>query len=430
MQITEEQLSPGKYRLTITVPPEIYESHLRDTAFELGAKMSIPGFRPGKVPYNILKARIGEMKLISKSIEQIVSHNYFAALKEKKLRSVAQPKINVTKLAPNNNIEFTAEFLTLPKVSLADFSKIELKSRKLVVTDKDVETTLQELQKMRATEVLKESAITDGDKVEFDIESRVVGDENLKDTAKNQTIVIGETPLIIGFADNLKGLKSGETKTFTLKFPKNYHKKEYAENEVELTVHISKIWERKIPEADDEFARLLNKRFANLAELKNELRKNISLEREYKEKERLKREAIEKARDMSTYEEIGQETLELVTNGLFEDVKKQLATDGSSMEDYLKSINKTEGELKKEFAREAVLKTKLDALIAEVIDYAKITVDDKDIDMEVNEVLRRYKSISQARRDINIQRLTENVHHNLLYQKAVEHIRNQVMVGK
>jgi FKBP-type peptidyl-prolyl cis-trans isomerase (trigger factor) len=119
----------------------------------------------------------------------------------------------------------------------------------------------------------------------------------------------------------------------------------------------------------------------------------------------------------------------LATEGLFETLKKQLASDGVTLEDYLKSINKTEDELKKGFANDAVLKIKLDALIAEVIDSFNIKVDDKEIETEVNEVLRRYKSVAQASRDINLERLTEYVHDNLLYQKAVEHIRNQVKVG-
>ena len=428
MHIIQEQLSPGKHRLTITVPEEGYESHLRDTAFELGAKMAIPGFRPGKVPYAILKARIGAMELLAKSVNAIVERGYLAALKEKNLRAALPPKITVSKLCDGNPVEFIAEVVSLPGVVLSDFSKIKLNRKAVSVGEKDVSDAIQELQKRRAVEALKDGAINDGDKVEFDIESAFSEDKEHKETARNQTVIIGETPLVSEFAEHCKGLKAGEIKTFTLEFPRTYHKKEYAEKEAEFTLHINKVWERQIPVADDSFARSVNKRFADLSVLKKELEKNILLERAEVEEKRLERQALEKALSASRYEEIAGELIIALGERLFQEFPEQLNRVGISMEDYLQNANKTPEEVKKDMEIEAIRNIRMDALVSEVIAQAGLTVPEQEIEQEANAVLRQYPSLAKAKRETDLPSLIARIQGDLLYKKAVGYIKSKVII--
>jgi FKBP-type peptidyl-prolyl cis-trans isomerase (trigger factor) len=150
MTIAKKQLSSGKMELNITITPDKCEKYLRGTALKLGEKIRVPGFRPGKAPYQLIKNQVGEMQLLQESLNKIVGETYAKAIKQEKLRPAMPPKITVQKIAPGNPIEYKAEIVVLPTVVLPQFSKIKVKAREISVKPEQIDEALQHLQKMQA----------------------------------------------------------------------------------------------------------------------------------------------------------------------------------------------------------------------------------------------------------------------------------------
>jgi len=157
MIITKKHLTQGKVELNITITPNKYEKYLRSTALELGEKIMVPGFRPGKAPYYIIKNQIGEMQILQESLNKIIAKTYAQAIKQEKLRPAMSPKIDVLKMAPGNPIEYKAEIVVLPNVVLPKFSKIKIKRREINVKQEQ-EFKEKQRQEMEMLEHLIEHA--------------------------------------------------------------------------------------------------------------------------------------------------------------------------------------------------------------------------------------------------------------------------------
>jgi len=159
MNIKKEELAPGKVKLTVLVSPDKYAKFLRGAALHLGEHVSIPGFRPGKAPYERIVSKVGEMKVLQEALQDIVHFGYKQALEQERIIPAMQPKVDVTKLAPGNAVEFTAEIVVLPSAKLPDLSKIKVSSQNVDVTDEEVEKSLKELQRMRGKEAAKKGGV-------------------------------------------------------------------------------------------------------------------------------------------------------------------------------------------------------------------------------------------------------------------------------
>lgn len=424
--IQTEQSTPSTVKLTITVAPAEYDKYLRSQALELGEKINIPGFRPGKAPYDVIKNQVGEMKLLSEALNEIVAETYRQAILEQKLRPAMPPKIDVTKVAPGNPIEYQAEIITIPTVTLPDLTKIKIKKQAVKVTDAEVAEALNELRKMRAKEALKSDGAVIGDKIEFDLKSVVSDDSAPGEEVKNQTMILGETELVEGFKENLLGMKSGEEKTFTVKFPDKYHQPRYAGKDVAITVKIKAVWQIDLPELGDEFARAVNQQFPTLEELKKQLAENIQLEKTQTEEERAERIMIEELIKQSTFSQIAPPLQTDMLDKIMADMRENIERGAGQWEAYLQSIKKTEADLRAEFAPEADRRIKVDALIAEVMETQKIEVDDSKVREELNRFLAQFPSVEVARQRIDLERLKTNLRSHLLVQEVFAWLKRQV----
>lgn len=426
MNITQQQLSDGKIQLTIVIPPDKYEKYLRGQALEMAEKINLSGFRPGKAPYDVIKKQVGEMALLTDALNQIVAHTYPQAVLEQKLRPAMPPKIEVLKAAPGNPVEYRAEVVILPSVELPDLGSIKVKQRPIKVTDEQTAEALEELRKMRASEALTDGPAAVGDKVELDIKTSVPDKPEAGEHVKNQTIVLGETKLIDGFAENIIGLKAGHEKSFKQKFPAKYHQPNYAGKEVDVAIKVSKVWQINLPELNDGFARGVNQKFKNLADLKAQLTANLKQEKEYQAAQRQEQEMLDKLVKETKFGEIAAELLADVQAKLLDDMRFNIERSGGKWEDYLKTVKKTADELKAEMAPSAAKRIKIDCIIAEVMEAQKIEVEKSRIDDEINKLLGQFPSVEDAKKKIDLHRLRMSIRGRLLTQRVFEWLKKQV----
>ncbi len=425
MKIDKKELSKNQVEFTIEVTLEEIKPHLEKTASRLAQKSSIPGFRPGKAPYELVKARVGEMTIWQEALESIISQTFYQAVKENKLTTVGQPDIKVEKLAPGNPIVYTATIALLPEITLGEWEKAEVKKNEIKVEEKDLEKTYKQLQAMQAQEIKVERVANLGDKLEIDFEvsiNKVVieGGKSYK-----HPIILGESQMIPGFEEKLIGSKANDELEFDLKFPEKYFQNNLAGKEAHFKVKIISVFERKLPELNDEFAKNIG--FENLEALKKQLSENISQDKESKEKQRLEKEAIDAVVKATNIEDIPHTLIHGELHRMIHELENNIKQQGLDFAGYLKSINKTTADLEKDFEPQAIERIKASLAFRKIAETANIKVEEKDIDAEILRQEKMHQGNAQALKDIQTPNYRQYLFNFLTNQKIVEFIMTKVV---
>ncbi|MBU1075069.1 trigger factor, partial [Patescibacteria group bacterium] len=209
MQITKNQLPKGQLELTIELPAEELEKHYKEATKKVGAGIRIDGFRPGKVPDDVIIKKVGEDQILAEAAEMAIQKSIGDAIDQEKLTIISTPKIDIIKQALGNPFIYKATVSLLPTVELGDYKSVKVKKKKTEVDPKELEKAVNDLRKMRSKEALVNREVQKGDKAEVDIEvfQNKVPIEGGQ--GKNQAIIIGEGNFIPGFEDKLIGMKKG-----------------------------------------------------------------------------------------------------------------------------------------------------------------------------------------------------------------------------
>jgi len=394
-----ENLPKNTIKLTITVSAEELKPFLEEAAERLSEATTIPGFRPGKAGYDVVKNRVGEMKIYEEALESIVRKTFVEALFANKIDSVGSPNINVTKLAPGNDLEYTAEVARMPAVTkLADWRKLTVEKKSAEVTDKDIDFTLRDLQRMQTKEVRATGTDAAGEK------DKVVVSMNMKKDgvpveggqSPNHAIYLGETYYIPGLKEQVIGMKEGEAKTFTLTFPKDHTQKLLAGAPVEFDLTLKELYHLQSPELDDAFAAALGQK--DLATMRELIRGNITQEKEGEEQFRQEKEMLELVATESRFEDIPELLLNEEVNKMIGELERAVVQQGGVFEDYMKSIKKTLADLKLEFAPQAMMRVKVAVILREIAKLENITVEQKAVDAELDKLATEYEDAETRKR--------------------------------
>lgn len=389
MQIVSEKLPKSQVKLTITVPVGELAPHLDAAAAKISQEVKIEGFRPGKAPRNLVETKVGAMAVLQEAVDAVVQATYPEAVAQEKLKDVGMPEIKIEKMAPGNDLVYTATVAILPNVVLADAKKAKAERKNPSVTPEDVQKTLAELQKMHAKEVAEERAAAKGDKVDVDFQVFVDNVPIEGGTSKNHPVTIGANAFIPGFEEQLVGMKRDEDKEFELEFPKEYHESKLAGKKATFKVKAKTVYKIELPVVDDTFAKSLGG-FQSLDELKKQIEKNMLTEREQKEQERLELEVLEKIAEKSKFDEIPDVMLENELDRMLREMEQQVGYQGGDFEDYLSHIKKSREDLRKEWRPQAEKRVKTALIVAEVIEQQKLTVPDAAIDAEIALLKKAY----------------------------------------
>ena len=428
MNVIKEEVGLGKIKLSISVIPEEYEKYVRKTSRSLGEKISVPGFRKGHIPYEVLKRHIGEMELLSSALDEIVSGTLQDAWQNEESQIALQPKIQVTKAAPGNTVEYWAEVVIAPKaLTLPDFSAISITRNQREISESEVDELIETLRKMSAIETVKDGLVENGNKVEFDISFALLPEKERKEELQNQTAVVGEHAILPEMEKHFIGLRIGEERVFFHSFAKDYYKKEYAGKDAEVTIKVKKIWEIAKPELTDEFARSLNKDFPDLGVLKKKMRENLTLEEEHKESDRREKEMLNLIIEKSTFSPIALELIGVVARQMVEEIKADVLSQGASWKDYLSRIEKDEAVLEKEITQVAEKRIKHRATIAHIVKEQKLRVSEDEVQQEVSKVLNQFSSVKNARRQVNPEKLADAIHSSLLEKEAIDFLKSKIL---
>ena len=276
-----ETLDKLERKVTLTLPVGVIQHEVDTRLKKLARQVKIDGFRPGKVPMNIVAQRYG-YSVQYEVMNDKVGEAFAVATNEAKLRVAGQPSITEKEGAPEGQMQFDAIFEVYPEVKFADMGVVEVETVSAEVTDAAIDKTIDILRKQRRTFAQRglDGAAQDNDRVTIDFEGKIDGEPFQGGKAEDFQFLLGEGQMLKEFEDAVRGMKSGESKTFPLSFPADYHGKEVAGKQSDFLVTLKKVEAAHLPEVTDELAKSLGVAEATVAGLRADIKKN--LEREVK----------------------------------------------------------------------------------------------------------------------------------------------------
>ncbi|MFZ9511268.1 MAG: trigger factor, partial [Burkholderiaceae bacterium] len=281
MSITVETLEKLERKITLTLPVGTIQTEVDSRLRRLARSVKMDGFRPGKVPLNVVAQRYG-YSVHYEVMNDKVGEAFARATSEAKLRVAGQPRITEKEGAPEGEVAFDAVFEVFPEVKIADLTGVEIERVNAQVDDAAIDKTLDILRKQRRTFAQRAQAepAQDGDRVTVDFEGKIDGEPFEGGKAEAFQFLLGEGQMLKEFEQATRGMKSGESKTFPLAFPEDYHGKDVAGKTADFLVTVKKIEAAHLPTVDDAFAKTLGVEGATVQALREDIRKN--LERELK----------------------------------------------------------------------------------------------------------------------------------------------------
>lgn len=281
MAVNVETLEKLERKITLSLPVSAIQSEVDARLRKLARQVKIDGFRPGKVPMNIVAQRYG-YSVQYEVVNDKVGEAFSQAANEAKLRVAGQPTISEKDGAPEGELAFDAVFEVFPEVVIKDLAGAEVEKISAEVTDEAIERTVDILRKQRRTfaQRAQADAAQDGDRVTVDFEGKIDGEAFQGGKAEDFQFLVGEGQMLKEFEDAVRGMKAGESKTFPLAFPEDYHGKDVAGKQADFLVTLKKIEAAHLPEVNEAFAKSLGIAEGTVEALHADIRKN--LEREIK----------------------------------------------------------------------------------------------------------------------------------------------------
>ena len=258
----------------------------------MGKNLKMPGFRPGKVPFNIVKQTYGH-DAYADALNGALEKSFTEAVKAQQLRVAGSPRIEPKKTESETHLEFTAVFEVYPEIKVADLKDVEIERPVLEVGASELENTLNVLRKQRVSYEPVDRAAAKGDRVTIDFLGKKDGEPFQGGEAKDYPFVLGEGTMLADFENAVTGLKAGEAKSFEMTFPADYHAKDLAGQAVTFDITVKQVSEAVLPEIDTEFAKSLGIADGDVEKMRAEIETNLKREVKSRLKSRVKNQVME-----------------------------------------------------------------------------------------------------------------------------------------
>jgi len=418
MQVTKKDLEKSQVELAIILEFDEFKPYIEKGAQHVSEHVKIEGFRPGKVPYEILKQKVGEISILEEAahiaIRKTIDDVFAKELAGR--QPVGQPKVEITKLARENPLEYKVTISLLPTVALGDYKGLNIVKEKPVVSAEDIDKTIKEILEMRAKENLSSEPAKEGDKLVLNLSLSLDKVPVEGGQAQDVTIVLGKEYMVPGFDDKIKGIKQGEKREFKLLYPEMHHQTNLAGKMVEFSATATSIYNRELPALDDELAKEMH--FKNLEDLKSAIEKNILADRERQADVKAELKMLEMIADKAKFDDIPEDLLEKEADNMMMELERNVTSQGGNFDDYLKHLKKTPAELRLDLLPNAVKRIKTALIIREVGIIEKVEVSKKAIEEKLEGLKKMYAQNQEALKQLNSH---EYFHHleNMMFNDQV-----------
>ncbi|OGH81920.1 MAG: trigger factor [Candidatus Magasanikbacteria bacterium RIFOXYB1_FULL_40_15] len=420
-----KKLEKSEIELTLTVAPADYEKHLQKAAQRLSERTTIKGFRKGKVPFDVVKKEVGEMAILQEALEDVIRETFYNAVTDEKLETIGMPKIDIEKIAPGNDIIYKATVGLMPKVELANLSKIEVKKEIKKVDDAKITETLDAIRGINAVETPKDGPAVGTDKLVIDMDMKLDNVPIEGGQAKDYQVYLSEDHYVRGFNKEVEGLKKGEEKEFTLDFPDTHYQKMLAGKKVQFKIKVKEVLERHLPELTDEMAKKLGQ--DTVEKLKETIIKNLEAEAEQKAEQKTEIEMLEKIVADSKFEPIPTVIIDSERQKMFYELKSNLERHGVEIDQYLADIKKTEKELYEEFKTQAEKRAKAALVSRQVAIEQNLKVSEEELNQEIENMREIYKNEKETLERLNDAGVRESIATAIQNKKVVKWLKEKIV---
>ncbi len=380
-----EILDGNVAKIEMTIDAKAAKAAYENTVRKFSTNLNIPGFRKGKVPRNIVEKYIGIEKIRHQTLEDIFPQHFSKFVQDKKIETVAQPYVETFDFNKDGSITLVIKVELKPEVVLGEYKKLELEYEEYKNHENAVEDELKSLQERFAQlKSIKGRKTKKDDVVTFDFEGTTGGKPIEGASAKGHTLDLAHSNFIPGFAQGLVGHEIGEEFTINLTFPENYHADELKGIEAEFKIKLLEIKEKEYPALDDELAKKITEgKIQTLEGLKEDIAKYFSGTEE-KENQKRKEDAIfTKIMDeakMDIQKTMIQREIEAVKN----ETQQRARLQGLSWDELVK--REGAAKIDEQLEEEAIRRIKNTLVMEKIADKEKITIEQKDVVQEINEI--------------------------------------------
>jgi trigger factor len=423
MKVDVQELGACARRLAIEVAPENVKKELDQAYRELAKKVSIRGFRKGKIPRPVLE-RYHRSSVEDEVLQKLIPSSFEQAVKDQGLRAVGQPKLDDIKLDEEKALHYTATVEVLPDIALQTYGGWDLTKEVRVVTDAEVERELHDLQNRHVSlvSIEEDRPVQEGDYVLISFEGFRDGQPVQGSKAENYALVVGSKTVVESVERGLVGMRKGELREIPVQFPETYQNRSMAGQEVTFHVTVNEIKERVLPTLNDEFAKEAGG-VDTFAELKEKLRKNQE-ELAEREARRALHEAIVARLVEANPFELPPGMVEAETDTLIADVQRQLR----QQQGETAPLEITE-EVRQQLREQAITRIKRELLIDEIAKREGIVVDDNEVEADLKRLAERTdQRLEYIRRQMEQAGALGSMRHNMLADKVLDFVAGRCTV--
>lgn len=425
MKINNKKLENAIVELTVAFDSEEWKATQEKALDKLAQNVKIDGFRPGKAPAAMVRARVSKASVLEEATDMILQTKFVEILTEANVEPVAQPALSVQKVDADE-LEVQILVPVKPQVELGEYKGLEVKKGRVTVTKKEIEEQLANYQTQFAELTVKEGGkVAKGDTAVIDFEGFVDGVAFEGGKGENYPLEIGSGSFIPGFEDQVIGMTVDKEQDIVVTFPEDYGAADLAGKEATFKVTVHEIKEKHLPEIDDELAKDVNiDGVETLDQLKDHIKANIKTRKE-SENENKFMDDLYKAIVASSKVEDSDALLEQEQGLMLQEVEQNLQRQGLNFEVYQQFTGKSKDDIKEDIKPQAEERVKLNAILAAIIEEEKLAVSDEELETELKTIAEYYqKELDEVKKifEGNMSRI-EN---DLLTRKAVDLVKDNL----
>ena len=391
MQVTTEAVSGVARRLNVSVPTsrvnEQFEARLQRTA----KTVKINGFRPGKVPLNVVRREYGA-GIYQEVVNDLIRDTVFEAIQQEKINAVGMP--NIEKVENKDDaLVYEATVEVYPEVEVKTFADLNIERKISEINDKDVDVMIENLQKQRQTWAVTKGMAKKDMQVTFDFEGTVDGEKFEGGAAEDFKLVLGSGRMIPGFEDGIEGMKAGEEKVIDVTFPADYQAENLAGKAAQFKITVKQVEKAKLPEIDAEFLKIFGlSEGEGVDKLKADVRKNMEREVRGGLRNQVKQaafDALVAANEIEVPSAMVAQEIDRQRQQMIQQFTQQFGAQGAGAFD----SSMLPDELFKEQAEKSV---KLGVLVSKVLADAKLEVDQGRVDAYIDDMASSYEDPTEV----------------------------------
>lgn len=421
MSLQIEKLEKNMAKLIIEASAEDLDKAIETAYQKSKGKISVPGFRKGKVPRSMIEKMYGKDVFYEDAANELIPGAYAKALEECEEDIVSQPAIEVTQLEAGKPFIFTATVALKPEVSLGKYKGVKIDKIETEVTDAEVDAAIDQEREKSAREItVEDRAVKEGDRTILDFEGFIDGVAFAGGKGENYPLTIGSGAFIPGFEEKLIGAELNQEVEVNVTFPEDYQAEELKGKDAVFKCTVKEIKEKELPELDDEFASEVSE-FDTLAEYREDVKKKLAEKKEAEAKDK-KEDAVIDAIIADAKMDIPDPMLETQQKQIIEDFARRLSSQGLTLEQYYQFTGLDDDKMLEQVKPTALKRIQSRLVLEAVVKAENITTDDTDYDKEVKRLAEIYQMEEEKVREMLGDKEKEELMFDVAVRKAVDFV--------